>query len=120
MRKNHEVKLNGRTLDFILRQHNLYLQGKGGRKANFKGADLSYCDLSGLDLQGVIFEGANLEGAVLTNCNLKGANFNKSNCTDADFSCSCLDNADFIGAKMLGVCLTGITRVWTSKKKYVF
>lgn len=119
-RKWFKVSVNKKTLEYRIKEHKLYLEGKGGRKINFKNADLSYVDLSGLDLSGVCFENCNLEGANLSHCNLEGANFTNANCRDVDFSYSNLDNADFIATCLVGICLVGINRKWTSKKKYLF
>ena len=55
-----------------------------GKKADLRGADLSWADLNGADLRGANLNGANLRGADLNGANLRGANLNGA---DLDFSC---------------------------------
>lgn len=54
----------------ILEEHLLWLNGKGGRRANLCDADLRCADLSDANLSGADLSGANLSGADLSNANL--------------------------------------------------
>jgi len=53
-------------LSLILEQHHLWIDGKGGCRANLMGANLKGANLKGADLDGANLSGANLRGANLT------------------------------------------------------
>ncbi len=77
----------------ILRDHALWLDGRGGRQA----------DLSGLDLEGADLRGANLERAILkrtllTRANLQGANLRSATLTGALMTAADLRRADLTNA----------------------
>ena len=74
----------------ILDEHLLWLNGKGGSRANLRNADLSNADLRDADLFG-----ANLFGANLSDADLRGADL-----SGADLSCANLRGADLSGASM--------------------
>ena len=67
----------------ILDQHKLFLDGKGGKRADLRDANLrdanlicaklTYANLSGADLWGANLTGADLSGANLSGANLSGA-----------------------------------------------
>ena len=76
-------------LNQILEQHMLFLDGKGGKRANLWGANLYGADLTGADLTGADLTGANLtdaflEGAFLEFANLSRANLRGANLRDAN------------------------------------
>ena len=81
----------------ILEEHLLWLNGKGGRRANLRGADLFGANLRGADLRG-----ANLCDADLRGANLFGADLSGANLCDAD-----LRGADLSGANLCGADLSG-------------
>jgi hypothetical protein len=67
-----------KELKSTLESHSLWLQQKGGTRAdlsgaNLSGADLSRADLSRADLSGANLSGANLSGADLSRADLSGA-----------------------------------------------
>ena len=81
-------------LDKILKDHSLWLQGKGGamadllgaylqradlREANLRGASLRWVNLYGADLRWVNLYGVNLYGANLREANLREANLRGAN-----------------------------------------
>lgn len=74
----------------ILENHEKWLEGSGGERANLIGADL----------KGVNLEGANLEGANFKKANLKGANLKGANLECANLECANLKNACFLGASL--------------------
>ena len=74
----------------ILDEHLLWLNGKGGSRANLRNADLSNADLRDADLRG-----ANLRDA-----DLRGANLRCANLSNADLSDSDLCNADLCEASI--------------------
>jgi hypothetical protein len=58
----------------ILDQHKLWLDGRGGERADLSGADLYCATLSGANLYCADLRGANLEAANLTGADLSFAN----------------------------------------------
>ncbi len=58
----------------ILDQHQLWINGKGGSRADLKDADLRGANLEDADLTGANLWGANLSGADLSGADLSGAN----------------------------------------------
>lgn len=70
--------MDKKTLNKILGAHQLWLDGKGGKKANLRGANLRGANLWGAnlqwaDLQWADLQWANLQGADLRGANLQGA-----------------------------------------------
>ena len=57
--------MTSEQLNKILYDHDLWLKGKGGSRANLYGADLSGADLSGANLSRANLSGANLSGAYM-------------------------------------------------------
>ena len=74
----------------ILDEHLLWLNGKGGSRADLRCANLRNADLRNADLRC-----ANLRNADLRNANLFGANLRGAN-----LSCANLSNANLSGASM--------------------
>ena len=124
--------MNQKELNKILKQHKLWVDGKGGAKADLSytdlnganlrganlkntdlrdayliGADLSYANLSGADLSRAKLRVANLKGANLLQTDLPGAGLNYADLRDADLSGSNLTNAYLIGADLSGADLHG-------------
>ena len=86
-------------LQNILASHKLFLDGKGGERAdlyhaNLKGANLSYADLRGADLINTDLRGANLEGADLGGAVLTGANLHAAYLRDANLGGAVLKGAN--------------------------
>ena len=101
----------------ILDEHLLWLNGKGGSRADLRdanlrdadlrdadlfGADLSCADLRGADLRGADLSGANLRGADLSGADLSCANLRGADLRGADLSCANLRGADLSGADLSG------------------
>ena len=80
----------------ILDEHLLWLNGKGGSRANLCDADLSGADL----------RCANLRNADLRNADLRCANLSDADLRDADLRCANLSNADLFGANLRGANLS--------------
>jgi len=97
--------ITGTELKKILAKHKLWLDGKGGTRANLEGADLSGADLTDANLRGANLRGANLTGADLTDANLRGANLDGADLTDANLSYANLEGADLKGADLTGTIL---------------
>ena len=100
----------------ILDQHQLWIDGKGGQRANLEDANLSGADLFCADLTGAILTGADLSGA-----NLMGANL-----THASLEGAYLHNANLEGANLAGAILPDISWIipgclaQLNKIKYAF
>lgn len=58
--------------------HKLWLEGKGGKRANLRDFDLSYASLRGADLRGADLSYANLHDADLRGTDLRGADLDYS------------------------------------------
>ena len=82
-------------LDKILELHTLWLQAKGGSRANLSGANLSDANLSDANLSGADLYGANFSGADLSRANLSDANLSGADLSRANFY-----GANFYGAKI--------------------
>jgi hypothetical protein len=80
----------------ILEEHLLWLNGKGGSRADLRGADLFGANLSD----------ANLSDANLFGANLRGANLSNADLRDADLRCADLRCADLFGANLRGANLS--------------
>ena len=65
-------------LKIILDQHKLWLDGKGGNRANLTDANLSGASLKGANLRYANLRYANLEGADLTGADLTGTILEKN------------------------------------------
>ena len=91
----------------ILEEHLLWLNGKGGRRANLRGANLCDADLRGANLCGADLFGANLRGANLCGADLIGANLRGANLCGADLSGANLCGADLSGANLCDADLRG-------------
>ena len=96
------------VINQILDQHRLWFDGKGGKRADLRGADLHGANLGGANLldanlldanlldanlTGAILAGASLRGANLTGASLEGANLTKANLTGANLSGAYLSDA---------------------------
>jgi len=91
----------------ILKQHRVWIDGKGGSRADLKGADLrgadlTHANLTGADLRGADLRGADLLGAILTGANLTGADL-----TGADLRGAILRDANLTRAILYGAYLEG-------------
>ena len=89
----------------ILDEHLLWLNGKGGSRANLRNADLSNADLRDADLRGANLRCANLSNADLSDADLRdadlrGANLRCANLSNADLRDADLSDADLCEASI--------------------
>lgn len=70
--------MDANKLKEILDAHKLWLEGKGGKKANLRSANLSGADLYGAILCSANLSGANLRSADLRSADLSGADLDYS------------------------------------------
>ncbi len=76
-------KMNDKELKTILDDHIKWLNGKGGKRAYLRDADLSFADLSYANLSGVNLSYVDLSFADLSYVNLKDANLSGADLRDA-------------------------------------
>ena len=91
----------------ILDAHKLWLEGKGGKRANLTRADLRGAYLRDADLCDADLRDADLRGAYLRNANLRdadlsGAYLRNADLRDADLSGAYLRNANLRDADLRG------------------
>ena len=84
----------------ILDEHLLWLNGKGGSRANLCDADLSGADLFGANLSDADLRGANLSDADLRCANLSDADLRNADLCRADLRNADLCRADLRGASI--------------------
>ncbi|EAG7974746.1 pentapeptide repeat-containing protein [Listeria monocytogenes] len=87
--------MNQAELDVVIEKHEKWLRDGYGERANLRGANLSYADLSCANLRG-----ANLRGANLSYADLSCANLRVANLSYADLSCANLRVANLSGADL--------------------
>ncbi|EAC3215997.1 pentapeptide repeat-containing protein [Listeria monocytogenes] len=116
-------------LDIILENHEKWLWGKGGKKAdlsntelkntnlrliNLKLADLSNADLRGANLRGANLSNADLKGADLRGADLSNTGLRDASLKDADLSNACLRGADLSNAYLRGANLSNAYLNWVN------
>ena len=84
----------------ILEEHLLWLNRKGGSRANLSGADLSGADLRCANLCDADLSGADLRCANLRDADLSGADLRCANLCDADLRCADLRCANLRNADL--------------------
>lgn len=86
--------MNQEELNKILKEHELWLIGEGGKRADLKFADLSNVNLSDVNLRCADLRYTNLRYADLRNAYLKGANLKFADLEYADLEYADLRHAD--------------------------
>jgi len=92
----------------VLVQHSLWVSnsGQSGQRADLRGADLHYANLSRASLRGANLSRASLRGANLREANLRGADLGGANLSGADLHYANLRGADLRGAHLSGADLS--------------
>lgn len=80
-------------LDIILENHEKWLWGKGGKKADLSNTELKNTNLRLINLKLADLSNADLRGANLRGADLTGADLRHTNLTNADLSNANLTNA---------------------------
>ncbi|HAA3055053.1 TPA_asm: hypothetical protein GEI86_14705 [Listeria monocytogenes] len=106
--------MNQAELDVVIEKHEKWLRDGYGERANLRGANLSYADLSCANLRGANLRGANLSYADLSCANLRGANLSY-----ADLSCANLRVANLSGADLSGANLSYADLNWINWRDVV-
>lgn len=85
----------------ILDEHLLWLNGKGGSRANLRNADLSNADLRDADLRGANLRCANLSNADLSDADLSGASIDQMmwDIYTVFYPLQCPESGSYIGYK---------------------
>ena len=94
-------------LDTVLADHKLWLEEKGGRRANLYGAKLDFLDMTGAILCGANLNATNLHRAKMTNADLNGASLCGANLYGADLTRANLCGVGFYGAILTRAKLDG-------------
>ncbi|MCR27935.1 pentapeptide repeat-containing protein [Listeria monocytogenes] len=98
--------MNQAELDVVIEKHEKWLRDGYGERANLRGANLSYADLSCANLRGANLRGANLSYADLSCANLRVANLSYADLSCANLRGANLSNADLRGADLRGADLS--------------
>ena len=93
----------------ILDQHQLWLDGKGGKRAKLWSASLKSVNLTGANLRRADLDSADLYCADLTRANLCGANLCGAYLTDANLTGAYLGGAYLARADLKGAILPDIS-----------
>ncbi|EGR8627955.1 pentapeptide repeat-containing protein [Listeria monocytogenes] len=111
-------------LDIILENHEKWLWGKGGKKAdlsntelkntNLRLINLKLADLSNADLRGANLRGANLSNAYLRGADLRGADLSNTGLRGANLSNAYLRGADLSNAYLRGANLSNAYLNWVN------
>ncbi|MCA9647853.1 MAG: pentapeptide repeat-containing protein [Myxococcales bacterium] len=89
-------------LKAVLDAHALWLQGKGGERANLRSADLQGANLQGANLRHANLQDANLQGANLRSAGLYGADLRSASLQGANLQGANLRSAGLYGADLQG------------------
>ena len=125
--------MNQEELNKILKEHELWLIGEGGKRADLKFADLSNVNLSDVnlrhadlgdtnlrytDLNYADLEYANLEEADLRRARLIGANLKdiKTNIYTIGYNLACPKEGSFIGYKKASKCIVKLLILEDAKR----
>ena len=91
----------------VLEQHQLWLEHKGGKRADLSRANLSCTSLSGANLCNTNLCGANLSGASLCSANLCGADLRYADLSSVNLYGANLNVANLYGANLCNADLSG-------------
>ncbi|HIF3909303.1 TPA: pentapeptide repeat-containing protein [Listeria monocytogenes] len=99
--------MNQAELDVVIEKHEKWLRDGYGERANLRGANLSYADLSCANLRGANLSYADLRRADLSCADLRRADLRGADLRRADLSCADLRRADLRGADLSYADLSG-------------
>ncbi|EGP9798064.1 pentapeptide repeat-containing protein [Listeria monocytogenes] len=105
-------------LDIILENHEKWLWGKGGKKADLSNTELKNTNLRLINLKLADLSNADLRGANLRGANLRGANLSNAYLRGADLRGADLSNAylNWVNWQQVGGLTTIIVQVDTSRQ----
>ena len=99
--------MTAEELNKIVEDHALWLEDKGGKRADLIGADLRGADLQGADLQFADLRGADLQFADLRGADLQGADLQFADLQMAQLQMAQLQEAQLQGAQLQEADLQG-------------
>ena len=108
--------MNKKKLKTILDNHIKWLNGKGGKRADLRGADLSNADLRDANLSNADLRDANLSNADLRDANLSNANLSNADLNGVNLIIANLINADLNGANLRDADLRGANLIGANLK----
>ncbi|RTQ65844.1 pentapeptide repeat-containing protein [Listeria monocytogenes] len=111
--------MNQAELDVVIEKHEKWLRDGYGERANLRGANLSYEDLSCANLRGANLSYADLSCANLRGANLSYADLSCANLRGADLSCANLRGANLSGANLSGANLSYADLNWINWRDVV-
>ncbi|HAC2344124.1 TPA_asm: hypothetical protein GJA96_14485 [Listeria monocytogenes] len=111
--------MNQAELDVVIEKHEKWLRDGYGERANLRGANLSYEDLSCANLRGANLSYADLSCANLRGANLSYADLSCANLSYADLSCANLSGANLSGANLSGANLSYADLNWINWRDVV-
>ncbi|EEB7924522.1 pentapeptide repeat-containing protein [Listeria monocytogenes] len=111
--------MNQAELDVVIEKHEKWLRDGYGERANLRGANLSYEDLSCANLRGANLSYADLSCANLRGANLSYADLSCANLSYADLSCANLRGANLSGANLSGANLSYADLNWINWRDVV-
>ena len=92
--------INQEELNKIVREHELWLKGEGGKRANLEYADLKYVNLKYVNLKYADLSNADLKYTNLSNADLRYTNLRCADLRCADLRHTNLSNADLSNANL--------------------
>lgn len=114
--------MNIAELEKIIHDHELWLSGQGGARADLSDADLMGADLSGAKLSRADLSGADLSGAYLSGADLSGADLSGALLHEADLSRADLSSASLLRADLLRADLSSadLSNAYLSRAGLIF
>ena len=88
------------SIEKTLENHQFFLEGLGGERADFSNQDLSYLNLSNMNLSKAIFKNTDLSHSILNNTDLKSTDFSAANLTEANLSGADLRDSNLVRANL--------------------
>ena len=94
-------------LKIVLEQHESWIEGIGGKRADLQGVDMRWADLRWANLRWANLQSADLQGADLQGADLQGADLQSADLQGADLRWADMQGADLQGADLQGANLQG-------------
>ena len=109
--------MTAEELQEIIKDHALWLENKGGKKADLQWADLQRAQLQGADLQWAQLQWAQLQEADLRGADLRGAQLQWAQLQEADLRGAQLQGAQLQEADLRGADLRGAQLQWAQLQR---
>ena len=106
--------MNKHEIQEILEQHQLWLNNKGGKRADLRGVDLRGADLRNANLHNAELREANLQDVWLCGADLSYADLRYAHLRNADFHNANLISANLLDADLYAADLSGANLAWAN------